>query len=84
MARENDQTIHVDGWCRLASRVVRLAADDYRFTLRRIKRDRRDRNARREARRLEYFFRSGWFHVLLDIDGEELIQRLREEIRNER
>ena len=80
----NEQDMCIDGWCRLASRVVSLAADEYRAVLRQIKRDRRNRTAYREAKRLEQFFLRGWYRILLDIDGKELICRLREEIRNER
>ena len=28
----------------------------------------------------EWFFRSGWFEVLTDLDGEVLIQRMNEEV----
>lgn len=84
MEQEKEQVVHVEGWCKLASRVVQLAADDYRFALRQIKRDRRNRSARKDAKRLEWFFLQGWHRALLDIDGKDLIYRLREEIRNER
>lgn len=83
MDNGTEREMYCDGWCKLASRVVRLAADDYRFALRQIKRDRRNRNARKEARRLEHFFLHGWYRALLKIDAEALIYRLREEIRNE-
>ena len=62
-------------WENLANAVVVQAADDYRKTLRRLKRRPKD-----QRRMLERFFRSGWFETLCDLDGRALIWKLRMEV----
>jgi len=52
----------------LASAIILRAVKDYR----------RSYNSR-ELEDIEGFFRSDWFGVLTNIDGEMLIRRLREE-----
>ncbi len=60
---------------RLANAIVVQAADDYRAALRA-----NNKEAMNEALRIEKFFRSGWYSSLTSIDGEYLINRLREDI----
>ena len=69
------------GWEGLAKAVILRAADDYLHARRIILRGRPPvtvRRARAQAQALERFFRSRWFDCLADIDGEEMIARLRE------
>ena len=71
--------IHTDGWIELAKRVVELAAADYRMYLRSAALYPHDEGLQGQLRDLEAFFRNGWFHCLLKIDGDALIAGLRKE-----
>ena len=70
-----------DPYERLANAIVLQAVDDYRRALRAVKRNPSNKNAIDEAINIERFFRSGWYGTLTSIDGEYLIRRLQEEIR---
>lgn len=70
-----------DPYERLANAIVIQAAEDYRAALKRIKRNPNNRDAVDEALQIERFFRSGWYQVLTSVDGEYMIRRLQEEIR---
>ena len=73
--------IHTDGWIELAKCVVVRAAADYRLYLRSAKMHPNDETLKAQLRDLEDFFRRGWFHCLLKIDGNALILRLQKEVR---
>lgn len=64
----------------LANAIIVLAAKDYRAALRRQKRHPGSRETQGTIDRLETFFRSAWFGVLTDVEGEYLIARIRKEI----
>lgn len=66
---------------RLANAIVLQAVSDYRVALKKIKAHPRNREAISEALEIEKFFRSGWYSILTDVDGEYLIRRLQDEIR---
>ena len=70
-----------DPYERLGNAIILQAADDYRSALRKVKRSPENRDAIDEALGIERFFRSGWYGVLTGVDGEYLIRKLREEIR---
>ncbi len=70
-----------DPYERLANAIVLQAVTDYRVALKKIKANPRNRDAINEALQIEKFFRSGWYSVLTSVDGEYLIKRLQEEIR---
>ena len=72
--------IYTDGWIELAKEVVKRAASDYRQYLRSAKLHPHDEGLKGQLRDLEAFFRKGWFHDLLNIDGDALIERLKEEV----
>ena len=65
----------------LATDIVRQGVCDYRVALKKIKAHPKDREAISEALEIEKFFRSGWYGILTDVDGEYLIRRLQDEIR---
>ena len=69
-------------WQALSNAVIVQAAKDYRNTLRRIKRMRNsdDKVLLGQQRKLENFFRSGWFSVLCSLDGRTVITRIRKEV----
>ncbi len=73
----------MDPYHELANAVVKLAADDYRRALKAIKRNPNSRHSMSAAMEYENFFKSRWFEVLTEIDGEWLMERLREEVHKE-
>ena len=70
-----------DPYERLANAIVLQAVSDYRAALKKIKAHPKNREAISEALEIEKFFRSGWYSILTDVDGEYLIRRLQDEIR---
>jgi len=66
---------------RLANAVVLQAVSDYRVALKKIKAHPKNREAISEALEIERFFRSGWYSQLTNVDGEYLIKRLQDEVR---
>ena len=64
----------------LANAIVIQAAEDYRRALRRLQRDPRHKDSLIMKDSCERFFRSQWYGVLTDADGEMLMQRIREEV----
>lgn len=70
-----------DPYERLANAIILQAVTDYRAALKRIKRKPEDWETIDEAMRAESFFRSGWYSQLTAVDGEYLIRRLQDEVR---
>ena len=70
-----------DPYERLANAIVLQAVSDYRVALKKIKAHPKNREAISEALEIEKCFRSGWYSILTDVDGEYLIRRLQDEIR---
>ena len=70
-----------DPYERLANAIILSAVSDYRAALKRVKRNQRSKTAIDEALRIEKFFRSPWYQQLTSVDGELLIRRLQDEIR---
>ena len=70
-----------DPYERLANAIILQAVADHRGALKKIKAHPKDRKAIDEALEIERFFRSDWYSQLTSVDGEYLIKRLQEEIR---
>ena len=70
-----------DPYENLANAIVLQAVTDYRTALKKVKANPRNKDAINEALDIERFFRSGWYHSLTSVDGEFLIRKLQEEIR---
>lgn len=68
-----------DPYQELANAVVIMAAKDYRHALRIQRRNPGSQAAKTLIDDLERFFRSEWYQVLTNVDGEMLIRKLREE-----
>ena len=51
------------------------------MALKKIKAYPKNRDAINEALEIEKFFRSGWYSQLTSVDGEYLIRRLQDEVR---
>ena len=63
----------------LANAIILRAVEDYREALRDLEVNPRYPLALRTVSDVERFFRSGWYKTLTSVDGEYLIQKLREE-----
>ena len=70
-----------DPYERLANDIILQAVSDYRVTLKKIKAHPKNRQAIDEALEIERFFRSGWYQQLISVDGEYLIRKLQDEVR---
>ena len=63
----------------LANAIIVQAAKDYARVLRRLKKHAHDRDAGYIKRDCEEFFRSNWFQILTDLDGELLMTKIQKE-----
>lgn len=70
-----------DSYERLANAIILSAVSDYRAALKRVKCNQGSKTVIDEALRIEKFFRSPWYRQLTSVDGELLIRRLQDEIR---
>ncbi len=70
-----------DPYERLANAIILQGVSDYRTALKKIKAHPKNRQAIDEALKIEKFFRSGWYQQLTSVDGEYLIKRLQDEVR---
>ena len=66
-----------DPYENLANAIVLQAVKDYRDSLKPG-----NQAAMSDAMECERFFRSGWYKALTSVDGEYLIQKLREEAKS--
>ncbi len=69
----------IDNYTNLANAIVILAAKDYWAALKTLKRNPNNTNARSVADEVERFFRSKWYTMLSDADGEFILRKLKEE-----
>lgn len=70
-----------DPYERLANAIILQAGNDYRMALKKVRKNPKKRDAVGEALLIERFFRSGWYSALTSVDGEFLIRKFQEEIR---
>ena len=66
-------------WEELANGIVLQAVKDYRASRRRARKRKTAREARMRIQEVEKFFHSRWFCQLTEIDGEKLLEQLKEE-----
>ena len=66
-------------WEDLANAIILQAVEDYRKARKVLKKYPDNREANDMIRDTESFFRSDWFGVLTEIDGEYLLRKLKEE-----
>ena len=69
----------MDPYERLGNAIIIQAAKDYRMALRRLSRNKCNRDAQEQVDDIERFFHSDLFGVLTDLDPDMLIRKLREE-----
>ena len=68
----------------LANAVVTQAAKDYKHYRRRIGKNPDDDYAKHEVREIESFFGSKWMKRLINVDGAEILARIKGELEHER
>lgn len=68
----------VDGYELLANAIIVQATKDYRSAYRRKLKFPHDRSAQGAMERIERFFRSGWYEMLTSLDGDMILQKVRE------
>ena len=66
-----------DHYINLANAIVASAAKDYGKVIRRLNKFPNNKEALAEKRSIERFFRSSWFEMLTNLDGEELMKQIR-------
>lgn len=72
----------MSGYEQLANAIILQAVKDYRYALKRIKMNPANKTAMADAMECERFFRSDLYSALTSVDGEYLINRLREEVKS--
>lgn len=63
----------------LANAIILQAVKDYRGAQKRFKGNPHDRDVQ-VIKEIDRFFRSEWFKILTNVDGERLIRSLQEEV----
>ena len=67
---------HDDCYTELAAAVVKQACKDYKAAIHRLLREHDHEAALRMQADVEKFFRSAWFTMLCDFDGEALMKQI--------
>ena len=67
----------------LANAIVELAVKDYKKALKQHFRFPDNKEFKQEVDNMERFFRSGWYGMLTDLDGEYLMTAVRRMVRQE-
>lgn len=67
----------------LANAIVELAVKDYKKALKQHQHFPNNKEYADEVASLERFFRSGWYGMLTDLDGEYLMTSIRRMVRQE-
>lgn len=70
----------MNGYQALANAIIIQAAKDYRGALERLRYSPDDKSAKHDKLSIERFFRSDWFCILSNLNGELLLKKLKEEV----
>lgn len=71
-----------DNYQNLANAIVLLAVNDYRKALHTLSLYPKDRSVKFQIKQIEQFFRSEFYKLLTSVEGEMLIGKLNEEMKN--
>lgn len=63
----------------LANAIILQAVKDYRYARHKLRKNPNNAKAKAEINECERFFLSDWFGVLTNLDGEILLQKLKQE-----
>ena len=64
----------------LANAIIIQSVKDYRDSVERLRYTPDDKSAQHDKWSIEKFFRSNWFSILSDLNGELLLKKLKEEV----
>ena len=70
----------MNGYQALANAIILQAAKDYRDALERLRYSPDDKSAKHDKLSIEKFFRSDWFCILSNLNGELLLKKLKDEV----
>lgn len=70
-----------DGYRNLADSIIMQAVHDYRRSVKQLIRKPYSLKAHHDKQAVEAFFRGGWFQVLCNLDGQELLKKLEAGVR---
>ena len=73
-----------DPYENLANAIILQAVMDYRHALRKLRKSSEDYQAKDRIAEVERFFRSRWYSLLTDVDGEMILERLRKEVQHDK
>ena len=76
---DEPQVYYENGWEALADYIIFRAVLDYQICRQKVRRYPDHKTAARTVREVERFFRSRWFSILTDADGNKLLERLKRE-----
>ena len=79
-AAENRSSTDIDPYKELANAVILQAVEDYRKWTKDYSGSHDDRKLRKALVELKEFFRSEWFSIFTNLDGEQLLTRLKSEL----
>ena len=79
-AVENMSPTDTGPYNELANAIILQAVEDYRKWAKEYSDSRDDRKLRKNLVELKEFFRSEWFSILTNLDGEQLLARLKSEL----
>ncbi len=79
-AVESRSPTDIDPYKELANAVILQAVEDYRKWTKEYSGSRDDRKLRKQIVELKEFFRSEWFSILTNLDGEQLLAKLKAEL----
>lgn len=71
------------GWEDLANAIVLQAVTDYKKSLKYLLCHPNNKEYNQAASSIEHFFRSGWYQLLTNIDGKQLMLHIRHMVRKE-
>ena len=67
-----------EAYINLINAIVLQAFKDYKWAVRKLRRDPKDLAAQRMLYDIESFCHSGWLTMLTEVDGDWLLERIRE------
>ena len=77
---ENRSPTDIDPYKELANAIILQAVEDYRKWEKEYSYSRDDQKLRKSLVELNEFFCSEWFELLTDLDGEQLLARVKAEL----
>ena len=78
-AMKQERYGEMSGYEIVAMKIIVQAVVDYRTALRALSKNNQDQLAKAKMAEIKCFFRSQWFKMLTDLNGESLIERVEKE-----